>query len=177
MSALLLCGDALHKHVSSVRLASVKEDIARAAAQFGNSNCDLAGFGRRILTEAVGKPSTDVEHLTRVWRALLTKLSRLRSLEPTCVQISATCSALSKAGAAAWAERLKAEIATSEFDPGIPPDWVSATAVREERESAANRVSCGANNSLLSGSQRAERVVILSANSRNEFTCCQSSVC
>jgi hypothetical protein len=109
-----------------VRLTSVTKNVAQAAAHFGNSNCDLGGFGRQILNEVVGKPSTDVEQLTRVWQRLLTELSRLRSLELTYVRISETCAALSKAGAPAWAERLKVEIATSEFDPAAPPDWKEA---------------------------------------------------
>ncbi len=118
--------DALSKHVSSVRLTSVTKNIAQAAAHFGNSNSDLAGFGRQILNEVVGKPSTDAEQLTRVWQSLLTKLDRLRSLELTYVRISETSAVLSKAGALAWAERLRVEIATSESDPAVPPDWKEA---------------------------------------------------
>jgi transcription elongation GreA/GreB family factor len=118
--------DALSKHVSSVRFTSVTKNIAQAAAQFAHSNCDLAGFGRQILNEVVGKPNTDVEKMTRVWQGLRAKLSRLRSLEMAYARISETSTALSNAGAPAWAERLKNEIATSESDPAIPSDWKEA---------------------------------------------------
>lgn len=105
-SALGAFVDAFAKHISSVRLASVTKHISETLGQFERGACDLAKYGRQILSDLVGKPDTDTERLGRVWHSLRLKLGRLQSLGPLYERIAETCKAISFAGAPAWAERL-----------------------------------------------------------------------
>jgi len=90
-TAISAFAHALSRHVSSIRLTAVTKDVAEAVAQFDGSNTDLAGFARQILTELVGKPSADIERLTRVWQGMLSKLGHIRALEPFYDRITNTC--------------------------------------------------------------------------------------
>jgi very-short-patch-repair endonuclease len=117
---------AISRHVSSIRLAAVAKNVADAVAQFDGSTTDLAGFGRQILTELVGKPNADIERLTRVWQGILSKLGHVRALEPSFDRITNTCDVLSKVGVAVWAERLRSEPAGEDADPTAPNDWREA---------------------------------------------------
>ena len=119
-TAISAFAHALSRHVSSIRLTAVTKDIAETVAQFDGSNTDLAGFARQILTELVGKPSADVERLTRVWQGVLSKLGHVRALEPFYDRIADTCGELAKAGVPTWAKRRKSEPVGDAIDPAAP---------------------------------------------------------
>jgi hypothetical protein len=116
----------MNLHVASVRLSAVTRDIAEAVAQFDRSQSDVAGLARNVLSKVLGEPVADIDQLQRFWRGLLSKLDRVRSLEPAFRRISETCRALSAAGAVNWAERLRSEFASAEADLAVPPDWQQA---------------------------------------------------
>jgi hypothetical protein len=81
-ASLAVFADALSRHVSSIGLTAVNKNVAETVAKFEESQCDLAGFGRQILTQLVGQRSADIGKLTRVWQGLINKLSHIRSLDP-----------------------------------------------------------------------------------------------
>lgn len=118
--------ESLSRHVSSVRLAAVTRDVSDAAAQFDDSDCDIAVYAKQILNELIGKPTLDAERLTQVWQSLLTRLGHIRSLGPLYDRITATTQAIARAGAPSWAERLRTEPAQEDGDPAAPLDWLEA---------------------------------------------------
>jgi hypothetical protein len=125
-TALEAFADAFAKHISSVRLASVTKHISETLAQFEKGTCDLATFGRQILTDLVGKRDADTERLGRVWHGLRLKLGRIQSLAPLYGRIEETCKAISCAGAPAWAERLRTEPVSDDHEAAAPTDWKEA---------------------------------------------------
>jgi very-short-patch-repair endonuclease len=100
--------------------------VAETAAQFDTSNCDIAGYAKRILNELIGKPTLDVERLTQGWQSLLTRLGRIRSFEPLYDRITLTTQAIALAGAPSWAERLRTQAAQDDGDNVAPTDWPQA---------------------------------------------------
>ena len=125
-ASLGVFADALSRHVASVRMAKVETNVAESKTQFEGSTCDLAGFGRQILTELVGKPNADVDRLMRVWQGLLDKLGQVRDYAPHYAHITLTCQVIAKAGAPEWSKRLATEVAADDSDPAAPRDWREA---------------------------------------------------
>ncbi len=125
-AAMAAFADGLSRHVSSIRLAAVGKSVAETAALFDPSACDLAGYARQILTEAIGKPTIDAARLGPVWDALRNRLGHVRSLEPLYDRITSTTRAIASAGAPLWAERLRTEAVTDDGDPAVPSDWEEA---------------------------------------------------
>jgi transcription elongation GreA/GreB family factor/very-short-patch-repair endonuclease len=118
--------EALLKHVSSVRLSAVRRNIAEAAALFDESESDIAGYAKQILTEIVGKSDRNTEQLTAVWQKLRAQLGNIRSLEPLYDRIKTTTRELELAGAPIWASRLRSEFALEDGDPAAPANWSEA---------------------------------------------------
>ena len=116
----------LARHVASVRLSVVKEQIKISSDKFAASRCALAANAVKILHEIVGDPVTNTEQLERVWTGLRARLNQLRSLETAFSRIQEASSALAHAGAPKWAERVQAEPSTVDGDSVIPHDWKEA---------------------------------------------------
>ena len=125
-AAIASFADGLSRHVSSIRLSGVTRDVEEAAAQFDDSDCDVAGYAKQILNELIGTPTLDAEQLTQVWRSLRNRLAHIRSLEPLYDRITTTTRAIALAGAPVWAERLRTEAVRDEGDPAAPADWAEA---------------------------------------------------
>lgn len=125
-AAIASFSDALSRHVSSIRLASVTKNVAETAAMFDGSECDLTGYAKQILNELMGKPSLDAGQLTKAWHALRARLGHMLSLGPLFDRITVTTRAIALAGAPVWAERLRTEAVQDVGDPAVPPDWAEA---------------------------------------------------
>jgi very-short-patch-repair endonuclease len=127
-SAMATFATAIARHVSSTRLAAVQANVGAAVTEFGQSECDLARYARQILAELIGKPSANVEKFTAIWRSLLAKIGYVRGHARQFQQIKEIGDAIARAGAPAWAERLKSEAVTENGDPAAPADWADAWA-------------------------------------------------
>ncbi|ULO25111.1 AAA domain-containing protein [Methylocystis sp. SB2] len=118
--------DELARRIASIRLSAVKEKIEELSHKFAGSDCDLATSAIQVLKTSVGDPQVDAKQLERVWIAVRGKLSRLRGLETSFLEISEICATLVQVGASRWATRLMSEPATEDSDPVIPGDWKAA---------------------------------------------------
>jgi very-short-patch-repair endonuclease len=124
--AIASFADALSRHVASVRLSAVQQNVSEAAAQFEGSDCELARCASHILTELIGKAELDAERLTKVWQGLRAQLEHIRALEPYYQRIVAHTDAIARAGAPIWAVRLKTEPVKDAGDLAAPSDWSEA---------------------------------------------------
>ncbi len=116
----------LSLHISATRLRAIKSDVQRVADNFNASDCELAAEARKILAEDLGSSGIDVRQLHQDWNRVLAELSHLRSLQPALELIRDSCEAIFNAGAPAWADRLRSQIASGGADPAVPPDWKEA---------------------------------------------------
>lgn len=119
-------GDDLARHVASMRLSAVKENIKLASEKFATSQCNLAASATKVLHDVVGDPTVEEAKLERVWTGVRARLSQLRSFEPAFGKVHDACDALTKAGVPNWAARLQVEPATVDRDPIMPHDWKAA---------------------------------------------------
>ena len=125
-SATATFGDELRRYVASIRLSAVKERIERTSDTFKTSNSGLAMGAIQVLRSVVGKSDVDSAQLERVWSALRAKLSQLRGLEASFLEIAESSTRLAEAGAHDWSKRVKLEAASDSRDPVIPADWKAA---------------------------------------------------
>ena len=116
----------LASFVSARRLSAVREKAKVAADHFRSSACWLANGAIDVLSKVIGNSECDAEQIERIWMGLRGRLARLRDLESSFRDIAEGRTAVARAGAPAWAQRLLAEPVDDEVDPVIRGDWKAA---------------------------------------------------
>lgn len=113
-------------HVDKGRLAYAMKRVGELRRKLdGHSGCIVEEIGK-FLVEGLGRASADESVLQTTWFALEAELSRVTGLRPALDEIARVSGLLEAAGAANWAQRVRALPATAERDAHVPATWLEA---------------------------------------------------
>jgi len=118
--------NSLHAQLDKGRLGYAMGKVAEYLTLLDGKAGTITNQLKSFLRDRIGNHELDESIVRQEWLSAIDDLKRLNALKPQFDIIEECCTALAKAGAIQWAQRLLTQPPTVDFDPVLPLTWRDA---------------------------------------------------